>query len=193
MSEPKTRPTDADVGAHLDSLPDPRQRSEAQALARLMTRVSGEQPVLWGSNIVGFGSYLVDYGKGKAYDWPLTGFAARAKELTLYLMDGFAGHAEALAALGRHRIGKSCLYLRSLADVDLAVLERMLQDSLRTMRTRHAARGSAAPAATAGTPAARTVAGRKSAARKQAPSAGTPAPRKRAAKSKAAARSAGRR
>jgi hypothetical protein len=193
MREPKTRPTDADVAAHLDSLPDPRQRSEAQALARLMARVSGEPPVLWGSNIVGFGSYRVDYGNGRSYDWPLTGFAARAKELTLYLMDGFAQRADDLAALGRHRIGKSCLYLRSLAEVDLAVLEAMLQDSVRAMRSRPAVTGTAASDASDST--VKKKAAEKAATGKAAKKKATqPAPaRKTAAKTQpkgAAARSA---
>lgn len=178
MAEPKTRPTDADVAAFLATLADPKQREEAQQLARLMTRVSGEQPVLWGSNIVGFGSYRVDYGNGRSYDWPLTGFAARAKELTLYLMDGFAQRADDLAALGRHRIGKSCLYLRSLSEVDLAVLEAMLQDSVQAMRSRPAVTG--ADASDASDAAARKKAAVKSATRK----ATKPAPARKTAATK---------
>jgi hypothetical protein len=137
MAEPKTQPTGASVSAYIDALADERKRNDCRRLVQMMTRVTGAPPVLWGTSIVGFDTYRYTYASGTTGDWPVIGFAPRARDLTLYLMDGFEKRADALARLGRHTHSKSCLHVKSLADIDLGVLETMLADSVRVMRARY--------------------------------------------------------
>lgn len=150
MAEAKTQPTRASVSAYIDALPDARMRDDCRQLVTLMTRVSGASPVMWGTSIIGFDTYRYTYASGTRGDWPVIGFAPRGRDLALYLMDGFEQRAQALARLGRHTHSKSCLYVKSLANIDLNVLEAMLADSVRVMRARYpagAATGAAASAA----------------------------------------------
>ena len=135
MAEPKTRPTDADVGAFLESVADERRRDDAKAVCRLMQEVTGEEPVLWGTGIVGFGSVRLRYASGRELDWPVTGFSPRKTATTVYLMDGFEERSDLLARLGPHSTGKSCLYLKRLSDVDLAVLRELVAESVRHVAT----------------------------------------------------------
>ena len=137
MAEPKTQPTGASVSAYIDALADERKRNDCRQLVQMMTRVTGAPPVLWGTSIVGFDTYRYTYTSGTTGDWPVIGFAPRARDLTLYLMDGFEKRTDALARLGRHTHSKSCLHVKSLADIDLGVLETMLADSVRVMRARY--------------------------------------------------------
>jgi hypothetical protein len=131
VAGPKTRPTDADVGAFVDSVADERRRDDARTVCRLMQEVTGEEPVLWGTNIVGFGSVRLRYASGRELDWPVTGFSPRKAATTVYLMDGFEERSDLLARLGPHSIGKSCLYLKRLSDVDLDVLRELIAESAR--------------------------------------------------------------
>jgi hypothetical protein len=128
-SQPKTRPQGRDAAAFIASIPDEGQRRDATTLATVMERVTGSPPVMWGSNIVGFGSYHYRYASGREGDWFLAGFSPRSKSLTVYISDGFAEYGALLERLGKHSTGKSCLYIKRLADVDLAVLEEMLRKS----------------------------------------------------------------
>ena len=134
MAGPKTRPTDADVGAFLESVPDERRRDDAKAVCRLMQEVTGEEPVLWGTSIVGFGSTALRYASGRELDWPVVGFSPRQAATTVYLMDGFEERGDLLARLGPHSVGKSCLYLKRLSDVDLDVLRELVAESVRGVR-----------------------------------------------------------
>ena len=134
MAGPKTRPTDADVGAFLESVPDERRRDDAKAVCRLMQEVTGEEPVLWGTSIVGFGSAPLRYASGRELDWPVVGFSPRKAATTVYLMDGFEERGDLLARLGPHSVGKSCLYLKRLSDVDLDVLRELVAESVRGVR-----------------------------------------------------------
>jgi Domain of unknown function (DU1801) len=127
----KTRPTDADVDAFLDSVADERRRDEARTVCRLMQEVTGEEPVLWGTAIVGFGSVPLRYASGRELDWPVVGFSPRKAATTLYLMDGFEERGDLLARLGPHSTGKSCLYLKRLSDVDLDVVRELIAVSVR--------------------------------------------------------------
>ena len=131
MAGPKTRPTDADVGAFLESVPDERRRDDAKAVCRLMQEVTGEEPVLWGTSIVGFGTTPLRYASGRELDWPVVAVSPRKAATTVYLMDGFEERADLLARLGPHSIGKSCLYLKRLSDVDLDVLRELVAESVR--------------------------------------------------------------
>ncbi len=139
MAEPKTRRTKASVAAFLAAVPDARRRGDAQAVKRMMEQVTGDKAEMWGPSIVGFGSWTYAYANGKALEWPIVGFSPRKANLVLYLMPDFDRKAELLARLGKHKLGKSCLYLGSLADVDGDVLEELVRLSVKTMRQRSAA------------------------------------------------------
>lgn len=139
MATAKTHPTDADVDAFLSLIGDERKQADARAVCALMGEVTGEPPVMWGSSIVGFGSYESVYASGKASSWPIAGFSPRKTALTLYVMSGFSGAEDLMARLGKHKIGKSCLYVKRLSDVDLDVLRELVEGSVRTMRERYPA------------------------------------------------------
>jgi hypothetical protein len=127
MAEPKTQRTDASVADFLAGVADPRRRSEAQAVCALMTEITGVEPNMWGSGIVGFGTYHLRDSKGRVNDWPAAGLSPRKQNLTLYLA-GLEQSADLLARLGWHSIGKVCLYLPRLSDVDSDVLRQLIGD-----------------------------------------------------------------
>jgi hypothetical protein len=139
MAELKTKRTAQSVDAFLRGLKDaPRQR-DCRTVAALMKRVTGKKPEMWGPSIVGFGSYRYKGASGREGDWFLTGFSPRKQNLTLYLISGFKGAEGLLKKLGRHsKSGGSCLYLKSLADVDLEVLRQLVERSVAETRKRSA-------------------------------------------------------
>jgi len=124
---------DEPVGAFLDGVGHPVRRRDAHTLVALMERVTGLPPRMWGSAIVGFGSYHYVYASGREGDMAAVGFSPRKAATTVYLVEGFEDHADDLASLGPHTVGKSCLYLKDLAAVDLEVLERMVRRSFTTV------------------------------------------------------------
>jgi len=127
MAEVKTRPTDDDVAAFLDAVPDERRRREAHALRALMERVTGERAVLWGSSIVGFGSRPYTNTSGTT-EWFAVGFSPRKAALTIYgVYDDYAPRDPRLDALGPHTTGKGCLYIKRLDAIDPDVLEALLR------------------------------------------------------------------
>lgn len=137
MSEAKTRPTSADVDAFLAAVEPAQRREDAKAACALLERVSGYPPTMWGSSIVGFGSYHYRYESGREGDAPRVGFSPRKGSLVFYVMDGFEGRDELVARLGKVKTGVSCLYVNRLADVDTGVLEEMVAASLRWMDQRY--------------------------------------------------------
>ena len=138
MSEPKTVRNDGNVDEFLDAVENPRRREDARRVLELMREVTGEPPKMWGSSIVGFGSYRYKYASGREGDWMITGFSPRKQNLTVYIMPGFSEFADLLAKLGKHKTSKSCLYLNKLADVDLDVLAELVRESVAVMRRRYA-------------------------------------------------------
>jgi len=136
MPEAKTRPTGASVRAFVDAIEDPARRADCRLLMTLMRQASGARAEMWGASIVGFGRYRMTYASGREAEWPLIGFSPRKNDLTLYLMDSFDGRDELLARLGRHKTGKSCLYLKGLAQVDRATLEELIRRSVAHMQSR---------------------------------------------------------
>lgn len=140
MPEAKTQPTTADVDAHLTSrAANDEQLADCQVLSALMQRITGQPPVLWGPSIVGFDRYRYRLSGGKTGESCVTGFAIRGRELVIYLVAEGDDQSRRLAALGRHKMGKSCLYVRRLAEVDLQVLEQLVHASVAEIRRRHAA------------------------------------------------------
>ncbi len=133
MAELKTKPNDGSVEAFLNRVPDETKRRDAFTVLELMRQATGEEPVMWGDSIVGFGSYHYKYASGREGDWFLIGFSPRKQNLTLYIMDGFDGYDALLQDLGKHRTGKSCLYIKRLEQIHLPVLEELIQRSVRHM------------------------------------------------------------
>jgi len=140
MAENKTKPTTISVPAFLDACTDEARRADAKALARLMQKVTGNEPSMWGSSIVGFGSYHYVYESGREGDMPIVGFSPRKAANVLYGTIGFGGAEALLARLGKHTTGKGCLYIKKLADVDVKVLETLVEKAVAATRARHAKR-----------------------------------------------------
>lgn len=136
MTAPRTRPTDVSVESHIAAIANEDQRNDAYALIALMRRVTRQEPRMWGPSIVGFGSYHYKYASGHEGDSALAAFAVRGRELVVYIM-GFEGRDVLLARLGKHRIGKVCVYVRRLADVDLKVLETLIAQSVAETKRRY--------------------------------------------------------
>ena len=130
MAELKTKETDGSVEDFLGRVPQEKTREECRALVRLMKRVTGEEPKMWGASIIGFGSYHYRYESGRKGEWFLTGFSPRKKDLTLYIMAGFDQYDDLMSRLGKHKTGKSCLYIRSIDDIDQGVLEKLVRASV---------------------------------------------------------------
>lgn len=128
-SEMKTKQTDADVEAFLRAVPNDRKRGDSFALLEIMKDVTGLEPKLWGTSIVGFGSYHYKYATGREGDMPMIGFSPRKQNLTIYIMDGFSRYEEQRARLGKHKVSVSCLYINKLDDVDRDVLREIVQAS----------------------------------------------------------------
>ena len=133
-SQLKTQRTRASVKAFLDGVADEGKRKDARAISALMQAITGEKPALWGTSIVGFGSYHYKYASGQEGDWPLVGFSPRKDNLTLYIMPGFKDYADLLGKLGKHKKGMSCLYIKSLDDVHLPTLKTLVRQSVRQMK-----------------------------------------------------------
>jgi hypothetical protein len=135
MSTLKTTVNDDDVMAFLNAVPDERKRSDGLVLLELFQKITGEEPKMWGSSIVGFGTYHYKSERSRQEgDWMLTGFSPRKQALTLYLMLGHADYTGLLSKLGKHKTGAGCLYITRLADVDGAVLEQLVRESYETMK-----------------------------------------------------------
>ncbi|MBA4760465.1 DUF1801 domain-containing protein [Sphingomonas sp.] len=137
MAEIKTKPTPVSVAAFIDAVENPVRRDDAKAVCAMLERITGEPPKMWGASIVGFGSYHYKYDSGREGDMCRLGFSPRKAELVLYLLTGEPDEAEKLARLGKHRTGQSCLYIKKLAEVDLAVLEAIARDALSHMNRKY--------------------------------------------------------
>lgn len=135
MGELKTRPTTASVAEFL-AQQSPERRADCEAVLRMMEAATGERAEMWGAAIVGFGRYAYTNSTKKTFEWPVVGFSPRKNDLTLYLMPGFEGHAGLMGRLGKHKTGKSCLYLKKLADVDAGVLQALIDASVEAMAPR---------------------------------------------------------
>jgi hypothetical protein len=125
----KTVKTTASVAAFIDGIKDEGRRKDARAVLALLKRATGERPRMWGSSIVGFGEYHYKYATGREGDWCVTGFSPRKDCLTVYMLPGLHTQTDNLKKLGKVKTGKSCIYIRSLADIDVATLERMARQA----------------------------------------------------------------
>ena len=134
MAENKTQPTDASVEAFLNSVPDEKKRADSFRLVQIMREETGEEPVMWGDSIVGFGSVHYKYASGREGDMGVTGFSPRKASLTIYIVPGFDRYGDLLGRLGKHTTSKVCLYVKRLSDVDEATLRELIRDSVKVTR-----------------------------------------------------------
>lgn len=133
MAETKTKPTPVSVAEFIDAVENPVRRDDAKVVCAMLERLTGQPPQMWGPSIIGFGSYHYTYDSGHEGDMCRLGFSPRKAELVLYILTGGPDEAEKLTRLGKHKTGKSCLYIKKLSDVDMAVLEELSRDRLNHM------------------------------------------------------------
>jgi hypothetical protein len=137
MAETKTKPTNASIDDYLASRASPEQLTDCKAIMAICKRVTKQQPKMWGPSIVGYGSYKYRYESGHSGEACLTGFAIRGNDLVVYLVADSTEQLELRARLGKHRMGKSCLYFKRLSDVDPKVLEALIAGSVAGVKRRY--------------------------------------------------------
>jgi hypothetical protein len=137
MAELKTKPTGVDVDQYIASKANEQQQADCRELMALLARVTQEQPKMWGPSIVGYGSYRYTYETGRTGEMALAAFAIRGRDLVVYLDAGDESQQARLAKLGKHKMGKSCLYFRQLADIDRSVLEELVVGSIANVKSRY--------------------------------------------------------
>lgn len=137
MAENKTKPSDASVEGHIASRASEQQRVDCKELMALFEKVTGQQPRMWGPSIVGYGSYQYTYDSGRTGEAPLAAFAIRGRELVVYVMAEGEKQRSLLRKVGKHRMGKTCLYFKRLADLDKSVLEKVVVGSISEARQRY--------------------------------------------------------
>jgi len=131
MAELKTRPTGVSVSGFLQSIKDDRIRADCKTIAAIMKQATKANPKLWGSNLVGFGTRRIKYAGGREADWMRIAFAPRKDKITLYVNSGFKGYRDLRAKLGKTSGGKACIHIRSLSDVDLPTLRKLVAHSIK--------------------------------------------------------------
>lgn len=137
MAENKTKPTDASVEGYIASRASEQQRVDCEELMALLEKVTGQKPRMWGPTMVGYGSYKYTYDSGRTGEAFLAGFAVRGRELVVYLMADGEKQRALLSKVGKHKMGKSCLYFKRLADLDKSVLEELVVGSVADVRRRY--------------------------------------------------------
>ena len=137
MARTKTKPTGASVKDYLASRASEEQQADCRRLMTMLKRVSGKQPYMWGPTIVGYGKYSYTYDSGHSGEAPVTGFAIRGRDFVVYLMAEDETQRGLLSRLGKHKMGKSCLYFRQLTDLDFAVLEKLVTNSVTDVKRRY--------------------------------------------------------
>jgi len=137
MAENKTKPTAQKVSEFIAGIEDKVKRDDCRELMKLMADITGNRAKMWGSSIVGFGKYHYKYESGREGDFFLTGFSPRKQALTLYIISGFSVHPKLMEKLGKYKIGKSCLYVKKLDDLDRSVLAQLVKESVAYIREKY--------------------------------------------------------
>jgi hypothetical protein len=137
MAELKTKATDASVEDFLNTIEEEQKRADCFAISKMMQQATRAKPKMWGDSIVGFGAYHYVYASGRGGDWPLVAFSPRKGNITLYIMAGFEQYNDLMQKLGKHKTGKSCLYIKSLADVNKGVLKELIAKSVAHIKATH--------------------------------------------------------
>jgi hypothetical protein len=130
MAETKTKQNDNNATAFLNSISDENKRKECSEIMQLMQEITGKNPKMWGDSIVGFGSYHYQYASGREGDFFIIGFSPRKQNLTIYIMPGFSSYDALMKKLGKHKTGKSCLYIKKLDDIDRKTLKQLITKSV---------------------------------------------------------------
>ena len=137
MAEPKTKLNEGSVEEFIDRVENEQKRDDSREIIKIMSEITGQPPKMWGTSIIGFGTYHYVYESGREGDWMLTGFSPRKQALTVYIMSGFSEDDDLLGKLGSHKIGKSCLYVKKLADLDIDILKEMIAKSVDEIKVRY--------------------------------------------------------
>jgi len=137
MADNKTKPTQQSVSAFVNAIEDKQTRADVRKIGAMMRRATGARATMWGSAIVGYGHYHYKYASGREGDFMLTGYSPRKQALSVYIMTGFKPFQTLMKKLGKYKTGSSCLYIKSLADVDAAILERLITESVKQMREKY--------------------------------------------------------
>lgn len=137
MAYVKTKKNDASVTAYLKTIEDGRKRADAKKIAVMMRKATGAAPRMWGTSIVGYGTYRYRYESGREGEWMITGFSARKHSLVVYIMSGFRAFTALMKRLGDYKTGKSCLYIKTLDDIDTKILQTIIERSVKLMRKRY--------------------------------------------------------
>lgn len=133
----KTTENEASVEEFLEKVKDETKKADCLRVKAIMEEISGEKPKMWGASIVGFGNYHYKYDSGREGDFMKVGFSPRAQNVTLYIMPGFGRYEDLMSKLGKHKIGKSCLYVKKLADVDEEILKELITESYAFMTDKY--------------------------------------------------------
>ena len=137
MPENKTKPQSTSVADFIDSVEDKTKRTDTKAIASMMRKITRKRAVLWGDSIIGFGSYSYQYKSGHSGEWPMVGLSPRKRNISVYIMPGFSDYEDLMSKLGKHKTGKSCLYINKLADVDSDVLYTLIEQSVAYMKEKY--------------------------------------------------------
>jgi hypothetical protein len=130
-TELKTKLSSQSPESFINSLTDPQRKADSLKLLKLMAEITGQKPELWGQSIIGYGRLNYKYASGKEDEWMKVAFSPRKANLTIYIMSGFDGFEELLTKLGPYKMGKSCLYIKKLDDIDIKILTKMIKESLK--------------------------------------------------------------
>ena len=130
MAELKTKPNEQSVETFLNGVEDEKRRQDCFTILEIMKQITKAEPQMWGTSIVGFGTYHYQYESGREGDWFVAGFSPRKQNLTLYIMAGFSQYDELLSKLGKFKTGKSCLYIKKTEDIDLPTLKELIKQSV---------------------------------------------------------------
>jgi hypothetical protein len=137
MAKNKTTETQASVAGYLKTIKDEKRRKDCSAIIELITKHTGLEPKMWGTAIVGFGSYHYKYESGREGDAPLTGIASRANSITLYLGTNFEKREELLSKFGKHKISGGCIHIQKIEDIDTGILIKMAKNSIAHIKKQH--------------------------------------------------------
>jgi hypothetical protein len=139
MAELKTKENKASVKQFIDAIEDRSRKKDCLITKKIMQDITGKRAKMWGDSIVGFGRYHYKYASGREGGFSITGFSPRKQNFTIYIMPGYTGYQHLLKKIGKHKLGKSCLYVKSLDDIDLDVLKELIAVSVEEMRSLHEA------------------------------------------------------
>ncbi|MDR9418020.1 DUF1801 domain-containing protein [Gracilimonas sp.] len=141
MADLKTKKNNASVESYLNNIDDPQRAKDCRKIYQMMKEVTGEEGNMWGDSIMGFGSYHYKYESGREGDWFLAGFSNRKNSISVYIMSGFSDYDSLLSELGKHKTGKSCLYINKLDDINEDILYQLIESSVKEMKQKYKTEG----------------------------------------------------